>query len=97
MPTLTRDHLNKFTPGPWSVDCGDLEMDGQIVSRPLGSDRASPAERAANMLLIAAAPDLYAALEGIRSMCVPGMNWSDEVGQMLLVKARAALAKARGE
>jgi len=51
-------------------------------------------DQGANARLIAASPDLLAALQAIRAWCIPGMNWTDEVAQGLLGQADAAIAKA---
>jgi hypothetical protein len=47
--------------------------------------------------LAAAAPELLAALEDMRRWAIPGMNWTDEIGQELLAQTDAAIAKARGQ
>lgn len=90
-----------FTPGPWSLDNNDVrdeaqavesEATGCIVAEACTLDR--PGDCEANAHLIAAAPELYEALEGImraeaRDRVMPaGAEWD---------AARAALAKARGE
>lgn len=41
------------------------------------------------------APDLMAALQAVREMCIPGMNWTDEIGQKLLALADEAIRKAK--
>ena len=52
-------------------------------------------------ILIAAAPDLYEALEVIRDLATPGATSCDYIGNELLGEivevARAALARARRE
>ena len=40
---------------------------------------------------------LAAAAADVRSYCIPGMNWTDDMGQLLLQRLDAALALARGE
>jgi hypothetical protein len=75
----------KWTPGPWEVDgskvCYDLDGTKDNICNTVWQE--------ANAHLIAAAPDLYEALAEI-------MDWvvNDHPAS---VKARAALAKARGE
>jgi hypothetical protein len=54
-------------------------------------------ERRANTRLIAAAPDLLAALQALCPYCIPGMDWTDDTGKELLATARAAISKATGE
>ena len=95
----------KWTPGPWAVEtrdketwvvayCGDDDpwfvCNPELYIGPGKTDRAP-----ANAHLIAAAPDLYEAMDGLHS-------WFGEEGDgrdisALLIAARAALAKARGE
>lgn len=95
----------KHTPGPWRIGRPSV-MNGVQIFR----DYDFPARvetictmpdkgkgRTANARLIAAAPDLLAALEAVREMCIPGMNWTDEIGQELLRIADDALAKAKGD
>jgi hypothetical protein len=100
-----------FTPGPWTA-CFTLEnripLSFEITANPHGSVRPIVActwdysigreeteTLKANAYLIAAAPELYEALEG---MCdangeFHASKYSSEAG----IKARAALAKARGD
>jgi hypothetical protein len=68
----------------------DLEQ-GEYEPEPL----ARPWNEA-DARLIAAAPELLEALKNIRSMCLPGMNWTDDIGLALLAEADAAIAKAEG-
>lgn len=84
--------MSKHTPGPWSHD-GDgeiLAQDNVIVVYSHGGQRAVQTDEDAN--LIAAAPDLLEALEGIIS-AIGG--WGSDRSK--LDAARAAIAKARGE
>ena len=112
----------KFTPGPWRVSTIGLMNDGALpvssdqgqVARvsaqadfPRGQGHNSEcAERDANAHLIAAAPDLYAALADLLSayaepdkqICCNGQHCGCQgstVQQMAEHYARAALAKAR--
>lgn len=97
------------TPGPWAVDSNGpghevvLARGGAVaVAAVQGPD--DPEENLSNAHLIAAAPDLYAAL---RKMALFVADWRDclEGVQMTeatfradsgLTEARAALAKAEG-
>ena len=74
------------TQGPWTVCRGDWSEDGNARYELEGIRTIG----AADAYLIAAAPDLYAALEEI-------INTPWIGGKGGFVKARAALAKARGE
>lgn len=96
----------KWTPGPWRVE--DLEIYGSRPGRPYilvatvpknHVSEFAPVEPQAvpTVHLIAAAPDLYEALERI-------VKWMDAQGFNALYQddtaikdARAALAKSRGE
>ena len=98
----------KWTPGPWSVEQPmDFELTIVEAGKPTYEWRfiatcGLPDEKGdipkkqviANVNLIAAAPELYHALEGL-------VAWADDLRRMDpaedLRKARAALAKARGE
>jgi len=93
----------KHTPGPWTVGEGDRELlvlvdlggcgDGLIcsVARP---------RYGANARLIAAAPDMLAALEGL--VCVLGecgLTWPSgtPIAEDSIQQAELAIAKATGE
>ncbi len=93
-----------YTPGPWTWREPNGRGNGFLIERVdycprlpgawLGSKTSNP-EQLANARLIAAAPELLEALEelmAMRNKCfIPNENdWWDE-------KARAAIAKARGE
>lgn len=90
----------KFTPGPWYAMAGQGPISDQAAvfdegddliadCRPIDDDVRSVEENQANARLIAAAPDLYAALEGVIAVADRRTVEFDA--------ARAALAKARGE
>jgi len=96
----------KFTPGPWHVSLGRIagvKGEHEVVT----TDRAAVGVfsdnkevREANAHLIAAAPDLFAALEkSVRciSALMPGADdFLLPEASRVAVAARAALAKARG-
>jgi len=83
-----------FTPGPWVARIGNgIEV--------CGSDAVAIAEiwlrgnrelETANAHLIAAAPELYEALD-----CFPGFTDDAIIGDSWIEVMRAALIKARGE
>lgn len=96
----------KFTPGPWRSTRSKVPVDDEydygIVANFNGSEKCIAEtfgrcsnflriDASANAAIIAAAPDLYAALE---RLCAVTAGWDveDEVNAGL-----AALAKARGE
>lgn len=86
----------KFTPGPWLVgedQCVDEAW--SIVTTSGGSIIANVNDRhdrKANARLIAAAPDLYAALDAVESDLSIGAH-----PHLHIDAIRAAIAKARGE
>jgi hypothetical protein len=97
-----------WTPGPWPVDqSGDGKryiIGKGLVEGPNGyevaevyADDAPYAETRANARLIAAAPDLYEALEAILqtvdAQYASGIRWDPAQRDA----ARKALAKANGE
>lgn len=101
----TRSSERKWTPGPWTISTENdvcTQIDGEYHA--VCTDQfcyAPEVEREANAHLIAAAPDLYEALEQARDTILELINarnseaeGSDEdwVGGI-----NAALAKARGE
>jgi len=104
----------KFTPGPWkairdplhygslsTVYAGSTEEKAGIGAQMLVQvgGWSNPTEQEANAHLIAAAPELYEALEEI-IQDVQQTSTGDITGTgcwEALDKARAALAKARGE
>ena len=93
----------KWTKGPWPIKpTGDFKRivigDG-LVDGPGGyevaevySDDCDRYEAMANAHLIAAAPDLYAALDGLLGLLDSGSLYEPQA-----YAARAALAKARGQ
>ena len=90
----------QHTPGPWLDDEGGWikSASGKPIVEYLGcgsheAEWANPADKS----LALAAPDLMEALSNMVVSAVPGMNWTDETGQLMLRLARAAIAKARGE
>lgn len=95
----------KFTPGPWyAVNqhvVSKQTMDG--VARAYGRGPNSWDEAYANVSLISAAPELYEALVELvteyESTVDGEYSGTELLAEMLepAVRARAALAKARGE
>lgn len=94
--------MSKHTPGPWETDRNNVHS-GQIatIHHCLNNDwvevwspnwPADEDEQEANARLIAAAPELLEALEGFVACwdaCASPVEFAE--------KARAAIAKARGE
>lgn len=89
----------KHTPGPWCLDDdGFVYGEGFIVSDPHSSPDIDPDEREANARLIAAAPELLAALQWFCA-CMHDDS-VDDMGKFINEmesRARAAIAKATGQ
>jgi hypothetical protein len=87
----------EFTPGPWKIVedrvPSSLEVFGGTTAICECWRRANPETETANAHLIAAAPDMYEALEKLRDRYVQVIG---NEGIECYV-ANAALAKARGE
>ena len=89
-----------FTPGPWKADASGQHIraaDNQAIARVYDVEPYSLPETEANAHLIAAAPDLYAALKDV--LAVASANAEDLDDGMVdpsCESARAALAKADG-
>ena len=89
--------MTKHTPGPWTIgalESGQAAVDGANGEEVTGF--ISPADAA----LIAAAPDLLAALEAIAPMlprAATTATWGDPMWTDAIGKVEAAIAKARGE
>lgn len=88
----------KHTPGPWAVIAdGPTRVVATDTSRPwriavVDSPSDADPDVDANARLIAAAPELLAALEEVTSTCLDaGFHGSD------LARSRAAIAKAKGK
>ncbi len=100
---------NKFTPGPWKVRMGINEafIDAPhiiclAVVNSLDETRKEVANCKANARLIAAAPELLAALDAVIQTCEDGIIHRSETGKPpwtafghLKALASAAIAKAR--
>ena len=88
---------NKHTPGPWHVASGSVYSEtgatiAHMFREPERGNTIRPVERDTNAALIAAAPDMYEALEtalaGFTNIGKPG------VMSAAMHAIRAALAKA---
>lgn len=95
----------KFTPGPWTVMDGHYPSFKEISGPSFGITAVMWAtdlteddyqKRYADLHLIAAAPDLYMVLEEVFDEVE---NYMERTGRSVTwgEKAKAALAKARGE
>jgi hypothetical protein len=91
---------SKHTTGPWKCDGLDImayaeDPFGHTIAYIQPSLPQFQAEVIANARLIAAAPDLLEALEGLLAVAVEVGELPPDFGQTRA--ARAALAKAKGE
>ena len=89
----------KFTPGPWRYDrtngsptTGEHMIAGAKPGYLAEVRDCGSGDVRANAHLIAAAPDLYAALDGLLGLLDAGSLYEPQA-----YAARTALAKARGE
>jgi hypothetical protein len=89
--------MSRHTPGPWAADPCDgcvmvLSSDGETVATVHGGNEKTDS---ANAALIAAAPDMYAALRDLLSDAeAADMAQGPHAGS--LIEARKSLAKAEG-
>lgn len=82
------------TPGPWAVVGNEIEGDGMTVVTITEYRKMTP-RQAANARLIAAAPDLLAAMQALDAHGDwAGTEWS--VSAAVWRAARAAIARATG-
>lgn len=82
----------QHTPGPWSVVVRSAYTGNYLVKE------AGPEDDYANARLIAAAPELLSALTDLLRYCSePIYETTDLLEKDIFKKARAAIAKARGE
>ena len=98
----------QFTPGPWKVNCSHIYTpDGAIIAQVHNpGSKASDYPLVANRDLMAAAPELYEIAQlyldwghlSPRQLEEKYPEWDRTEGvKWIDAKARAALAKARGE
>jgi len=86
----------KFTPGPWVIsNSGSAYMEGTIILTSDGYREIAGVWQDEDAHLIAAAPELYEALNDLLNDCI---NFDGgKLTDIFMVKASRALAKARGE
>lgn len=92
--------MNKHTPGPWqtsrdAVPAGHVQV--TVYEEATGQRVATAFEREENARLIAAAPDLLAALVECEQFVGDRGDDKDDEEDHLLGTIRAAIAKARGQ
>lgn len=91
-----------YTPGPWAFVQRHLNNSGTITGPDGGSVcaiassvRRHPDEKLANAALIAAAPDLLAALQALE-WAVTGVEYMEDEYAEQIAAARRAIARAIG-
>lgn len=90
--------MSKHTPGPWVFQAHDHWLPAVVIGESvwhagLVTGRERPGEHEANARLIAAAPDLLAALKALLPWVAAPPSDSAEAWRA----AQAAIAKAEGE
>jgi hypothetical protein len=93
------------TKGPWRADCSDhvnwvLDSQGNYLVETVTEDSSdlyekSERRRQGNVVLMAAAPDLLAALKALIEICDDRLQFT-YAGRRLSTDARAAIARAEG-
>lgn len=88
-----RKYMSKHTPGPWYVG-GPTEYCFQLAIEPsIGAAYGGGEEVQANARLIAAAPEMLAALDYALAVADEGLRLGPEWRK----KTRAVIVKAKGE
>lgn len=89
--------MSQHTPGPWRIGDAGHTVFGPKTDAPAPTMVAQRLTRA-NARLIAAAPDLLAALEDLLDLGRAGFIRGEDIAVTRAVDAaRAAIAKAKGE
>jgi hypothetical protein len=88
-----------FTPGPWEVRGESIVTgDSQYCIAVIEDDGGYEApQRTENARLISAAPEMYAALQSVRTILNFLNKATEPWAQKLLAETDAALAKAEGK
>lgn len=96
----------QFTPGPWSIESRQLEGKNDFAVSPAAGNAGFVTalthgpDAEANACLIASAPELYEALDELIELARPNVYPQPDKPDSpyaKLERARAALAKARGD
>lgn len=92
--------MTKHTPGPWRVSRGAVvadhpvpEIGGSDATDYYGGHLIAESIAPQNRAVIAAAPDMLAALKMVTATCGPSAYWDGET-RAFLEAAEAAIAKA---
>lgn len=92
--------MSEHTPGPWDLMSGMptnvIGSSGIRVARCDFDGDFSHPECAANAHLIAAAPDMYEALERAMSYLIVLAGSDDSEAKEIIIACQAAIAKAEG-
>ena len=92
-----RGRGHAWTPGPWEVHRANTTRLGWDVQTEGGKDLVAFNLREANAHLIAAAPELYAALDAALGALIECGCDDNDMGASAIASARLALSRARGE
>lgn len=92
----------KFTKGKWEVNRNEIYPEGMFYSDQLICTLNNRLDKDANAQLIAAAPELYEALEGLLIEAEISLGHMDEPEEKFACSerikwAKQALSRARGE
>jgi hypothetical protein len=78
--------------GIWtSMEGGSLRIREDVLRSCLEMEMAAVSNDAAEMRA-----DMLEALQAVAPLMIPGMNWTDETGQLVKSMVQAAIAKATG-
>jgi hypothetical protein len=83
-----------YTKGEWKVQDGHIESNGKWICQLWSKKEEDFENSEANALLIAAAPDLYNALKGIKELA---KGYTEMPKDIILKAIDKALAKAEGK
>lgn len=90
--------MKSHTPGPWRQTGVNVRADDALIcfaTNHWANDETPESERLANARLIASAPEMLDALEGIVEWWLESGNVGDD--SPLFENARAIISKAKGE
>ena len=90
------EEMNKYTNGPW-VFRWDIENKIYVMAGPIKIADVGESNRLANGRLIAAAPDLLAALKELVARCDGEEGVGADGSNIQTIAAHAAIKKAEGE
>lgn len=93
---------NKYTPGPWKFGRPGIGSDSRLIVWKEDNEGFTIAQIAEifsgkneeyNARLIVESPLMYESLSEIRLHCLTGLNWSRDMGQLMLDRAYRILRR----